>query len=120
MSFVKEIEEFAVNKLEPGINDYLNRGAQLDVTLNANTEAFNRLRIRPRYLVDVSKRDLRIDLFGDTIRMPVCVSPSGLHRRFHPNGEFETAKGMLSYQTTYLYIDQSLLCIPKESKNRIL
>ena len=94
MSVLKEVEDFATNKLEPALRDYLNKGAQNDVTLNANREAFDRLRIRPRFMVDVSKRDLSIKLFGDTIPMPICVSPFGLSRRFHKDGEYETAKGL--------------------------
>ena len=93
MSFLTEIQDFVDKNLEKGSKDYLNRGAQNDVTLEANKQAFNELRIRPRFMVDVSKRDLRVNLFGDTIRMPVCVSPFGLGKRFHPNGEFETAQG---------------------------
>lgn len=97
---LKQIEESACNKLEPGLRDYLNKGAQNDITLNANREAFTRLRIRPRFMVDVSARDLSVKLFGDRIPTPICVSPFGLSRRFHKDGEYETAKGLSNSELT--------------------
>jgi len=91
---IGDYEEYASVKLEKSVSEYLSRGAQNDITLKANVNAFKQLRIRPRYLVDVSKRSLDITLFGDKILMPIGVSPSGIHKRFHPNGELETARGL--------------------------
>lgn len=90
---IQDYEDYALNNLESGIRDYMFKGAQNDVTLRANEDTFRQLRIRPRYMVDVSKRNLQINIFGDTITCPVCVSPTGLHSRFHENAELETAKG---------------------------
>jgi isopentenyl diphosphate isomerase/L-lactate dehydrogenase-like FMN-dependent dehydrogenase len=101
---LKDYEEYASEKLEKGLSEYLSKGSQNDVTLNANVSAFKQFRIRPRYMIDVSERDLNTKLFDDTIRMPIAVSPSGLHKRFHPDGELETAKG-IEFNDYFLIID---------------
>ena len=90
---ISDYEEYASNKLEKGIREHLLKGAQNDITLEANVNAFKQFRIRPRYMIDVSKRDLTIQLFGNTLRMPIAVSPFSIHKCFHENGELETAKG---------------------------
>ncbi|CAG2105893.1 unnamed protein product, partial [Medioppia subpectinata] len=89
---LKDIEFMATQKLDQPLRDNLNRGVMNDVTLGVNREAFSRLRIRPRYMVDVSHRDLTVQVLGHTIRAPICVSPFGISRDYCPNAELETAK----------------------------
>ncbi|CAG2105892.1 unnamed protein product [Medioppia subpectinata] len=91
-ALLRDIETAANEKLDQPLRDYLNRGAMDDLTLRANREAFSRLRIRPRYMVDVSHRDLTVQVLGHTIRAPICVSPFGLNTAVHSNAELDTAK----------------------------
>ncbi|CAG2107396.1 unnamed protein product, partial [Medioppia subpectinata] len=112
---LRDIETAANKKLDQPLRDYLNRGAMDDVTLRANQEAFSRLRIRPRYMVDVSHRDLTVQVLGHRIRGPICVSPFGLNRRFHPNGEFETANGVAQFGTTMIVSSGSCVTLEEIS-----
>lgn len=58
--------------------DYLERGAEEEVTLHENRNAFDRIRLRPRVLVDVSKRTPQVSLFGKKFASPVGVAPTGV------------------------------------------
>jgi 4-hydroxymandelate oxidase len=55
-----------------------------------NIQAFNRIELRPRVLVDVSEVDLRTQVLGGEISLPVVVAPFGEQRRFHPEAELAT------------------------------
>lgn len=52
-----------------------------------------RIRLRPRYLRDVSQVDTRTTIQGEEISAPVCISPTGFHCLAWPDGEMSTARG---------------------------
>ena len=96
---VFEFEPVARKKLDRGSYDYLAGGADDEWTLRRNREAFDHLTLRPRFLVDVSRLDLSVELFGQRVAMPVLVCPMGGHQRAHPDGELATARGAGAAQT---------------------
>ncbi|XP_054152641.1 uncharacterized protein LOC128951419 [Oppia nitens] len=109
---IADIEAEANRLMEPSIRSYLNYGVLSGETLRANVDAFKWLRIRPRYMVDVSKRNLSVSVIGgDTIPMPIAVSPSGLHKRFHPDGEFATGKAVRQKGTVMIVSIASTVAI---------
>lgn len=57
--------------------DYLEGGAEEDATLRENRAVFERIRLKPRTLIDVSRRSQQTALFGDTFNMPFGVAPTG-------------------------------------------
>jgi isopentenyl diphosphate isomerase/L-lactate dehydrogenase-like FMN-dependent dehydrogenase len=72
--------------------DYYQGGSEDEVTLRANRAAFERLRLRPRMLVDVSACDLRTSVLGIPVSMPVLVAPTAGHGLAHPEAECATAR----------------------------
>lgn len=90
---VADFEPIARGRLEPGAWDYYAGGAGDERTLRDNVEAWNRLRLRPRVLVDVAKRDLTATAFGRSLAHPIIVAPTAAHQLAHPEGEAETARG---------------------------
>ena len=69
-------------------------GASDDLlTKSANREAFDRVRIRPRRLVDVRTVDMSVELFGQTLKSPILLAPTGDQRRVHEEGELAVARG---------------------------
>jgi 4-hydroxymandelate oxidase len=90
---VSELEPLARARMEPGAWDYYAGGAGDELTVADNREAWNRLRLRPRVLVDVSKVDLATSAFGATLAHPVIVAPTAAHDLGHPDGELATARG---------------------------
>lgn len=90
---VAEYEPLARASMEPSAWDYFRSGAEDEVSLRANRAAFERIRLRPRVLVDVSATDTRTTVLGIPVRMPVLCGPTAYHGLAHPEGECETARG---------------------------
>jgi len=89
---VFDYETLASERLAPAIWDYCQGGSEDEVTLRANRTAFERIRLRPRMLRDVSAIDLQTTVLGLPVTMPVLVAPIGLHCLVHADGECATAQ----------------------------
>jgi isopentenyl diphosphate isomerase/L-lactate dehydrogenase-like FMN-dependent dehydrogenase len=72
--------------------DYLEGGAGSGDTMRANRAAFERWRIVPRFLRDVSRRDLSTTVLGQRIPVPVLLAPIGVQGILHPEGELPAAR----------------------------
>jgi 4-hydroxymandelate oxidase len=90
---VFEYEELARERLHPAVWDFYSAGANDEVTLRANHEAFARIQLRPRMLVDVSHVDMATTLLGTPVSMPIGVAPTAIHGPACQDGECATAKG---------------------------
>ena len=87
-----ELERLAKEKLPQSAHDYYSSGAWDEVTIRENREAFERIKIHYRVLVDVSWRDLSTALFGQPIAMPILIAPTAFHKLAHPDGELATVR----------------------------
>uniref|UniRef100_A0A0D6QUI1 (S)-2-hydroxy-acid oxidase n=1 Tax=Araucaria cunninghamii TaxID=56994 RepID=A0A0D6QUI1_ARACU len=90
---VKEFGELARSVLPKMIYDFYAGGAEDEWTLRDNIAAFQRIRLRPRILVDVSQVDLSTTILGFKISAPIMVAPTAMHKLAHPEGELATARG---------------------------
>src|SRR5258705_11742124 len=90
---VMDFEEAARRALPPAHWGYMATGVDDDLTLKANMEAFKHIGLKPRRLVDVSKADLSVDVFGNRWETPIFVCPVGGQQGFFPEGELATARG---------------------------
>ena len=90
---VSELEPLARSRMEPSAWDYYAGGAGDELTLTDNREAWNRLRLRPRVLVDVSGVSLATSAFGVTLQHPLIVAPTAAHALAHADAEVATARG---------------------------
>jgi 4-hydroxymandelate oxidase len=89
---VMDFEEAARRTVPIAHFAYITTGVDDDATLKANREGFKKLQLRPRRLVDVSKVDTSIDLFGTRWPSPIYICPCGSQRAFHAEGELATAR----------------------------
>lgn len=87
-----EYETLATQYLSPMALDYYASGAWDEITLQDNRAAFERFKLRPRMLVDVSQRDLSTTILGRSLQLPVLIAPMAFHCLAHPEGEIATAK----------------------------
>ena len=92
LASVDDYEEAARARLPEMAFDYFAGGAGDEVTLRENRAAFDRWRIRPRVLVDVSVRDLSTTVLGEPLSMPVLVAPTAIQRMAHDDGEAGMAR----------------------------
>src|ERR1700722_7142819 len=89
---IMDLEEPARRAIPIAHWAYMATGVDDDATLKANHEAFKKIQLRPRRLVDVSKVDMSVELFGTKWQSPVYISACGSQRAFHPDGELGTAR----------------------------
>jgi isopentenyl diphosphate isomerase/L-lactate dehydrogenase-like FMN-dependent dehydrogenase len=97
---IMEFEEAARRALPAAHWGYMASGVDDDLTLKANMEAFKHIRLKPRRLVDVSKADLRTEVFGTTWETPIFICPVGGQRAFHTEGELATARAAKAKRTS--------------------
>ena len=84
---VEDYRILAQRRLPKMIFDYLEGGAEDEIGMKHNREVFERYRLMPRRLVDVSKRDIGIDLFGRHQAAPFMIGPTGLNGALWPKGD---------------------------------
>ena len=68
----------------PAHYGYLATGTDDDNTLRANREGYRRFQLRVRRLVDVTKIDTAVGLFGISYASPIALSPAASPNMFHP------------------------------------
>lgn len=88
-----DFEPLAREIIEPAAWDYYAGGAGDERSLAANRDAWDGLRLRPRVLVDVARRDLSTSAFGTALEHPIVVAPMAAHDLAHPDAERATARG---------------------------
>src|SRR5215831_15509705 len=87
------LEAAAREQLPAMVYDYFASGAGDEQTLEDNRVAFDRLAIRPRFMRDVSQRDLSVTVLGNQrLAMPIAIAPMAYQRLAHPEGELATAR----------------------------
>jgi len=96
---VFDFESVARKKVPPAHFGYLATGVDDERTLRANQEAFARLQLRPRRLIDVSRVDTSVTLFGTKWPAPIFLCPCGSHKAFHPDGEGAVARAGRTRET---------------------
>ncbi len=89
---VIDYEILAQARMESGAWNYYQSGSDDEVTLRDNHAAFERIRLRPRMLVDVRTCDMRTTMLGTPVRMPILIAPTAFHCLAHPEGECATAQ----------------------------
>lgn len=89
---IGDLRSIARRRVPHFVFAYVDGGAEDEVTLRGNCEAFARLRFRPRTLVDVSKRDVSTQLLGAPSALPIVVGPTGLNGLSWRDGDLELAR----------------------------
>ncbi|HLX56495.1 MAG TPA: alpha-hydroxy acid oxidase [Ktedonobacteraceae bacterium] len=90
---VFDYERLAQARMEPSAWDYYQSGSDDEVTQRANRAAFERIRLRPRVLVDVSTCDMRTTVLDTPISAPILIAPTAFHALASLDGECATAQG---------------------------
>ncbi len=90
---VAELQQLAEAKLPKDFWDYANGGSASETTLRRNRSALARWALEQHVLVDVHDIDLSVEFLGQTLPMPVLISPMGSLYRFWDHGDIEMARG---------------------------
>jgi (S)-mandelate dehydrogenase len=74
---IEDLRLLAKRRLPRAIFDFFDGGAEDETTLRGNRAAFERVRLLPKVLVDVSQPDTRVGIFGKEIGLPLAIAPTG-------------------------------------------
>jgi L-lactate dehydrogenase (cytochrome) len=96
-----DFRALAKRRLPRPIFDYIAGGADDEVSLRRNTEAFERCDLVPRVLRGVAEVDMSVTVMGQRLAMPVYCSPTALQRLFHPQGERAVAAAAEKFGTLF-------------------
>jgi L-lactate dehydrogenase (cytochrome) len=102
---VVSIEDFrpiARRRLPRAVFDYLDGGAEGEITLRENCRAFEEVTFRPRHAVEVLNCDLRTRVLGLDVSLPFLLAPVGYSRLMHPDGEAGAARAAGNAGTAYI------------------
>jgi len=90
---VTRFEPMARRRLSRMAYDYVRSGGGDEISMRENRAGFERLQLEPSVLVDVSRIDTRVNLFGSELESPILLAPVAYHRLYHAEGEVGTARG---------------------------
>lgn len=96
-----DFRRLAQRRLPSPIFNYIDGGADDEVTLRRNTAAFERCDLVPSVLRGVQDVDLSVTVMGQKLALPVYLSPTALQRLFHHQGERATAAAAEAYGTMF-------------------
>src|SRR5580658_414403 len=91
--------------------DYVDGGADEELSLRANSRAFRRWRFQPRTLVDVSEPDTSAAFVGSVAPLPLALAPTGYTRMMHPQGEIGAARAAQRHGLPYTLSTMSTTAI---------
>jgi L-lactate dehydrogenase (cytochrome) len=89
---VDDLRAVARRRLPRGVFDYIDGAAEDEISLAANSDAYRRIRFRPRVLRDVSEVNPATTLVGRPVSLPLVIAPTGFTRIAHSAGELALAR----------------------------
>ena len=98
---IEDLRVAARRRLPRTVFDYIDGGADGEVTLRENRRAFEDVTFRPRYAVETPPPDLRTTVLGTPLALPLILAPVGSSRMFWPRGEEVAASVAGSAGTIY-------------------
>jgi len=96
-----DFRSLAKRRLPAPIFDYIDGGADDEVTLRQNSASFDRCDLVPNVLRGVETIDLSVTVMGQKLALPVYCSPTALQRLFHHQGERAVAAAAAKFETMF-------------------
>src|SRR5579859_3705415 len=89
---IEDLRRAARRRLPRSVFDYIDGGADAEITLRGNSDAYQTIAFRPRCAVETPAPDLRTTVLGTPIALPLIFAPVGSSRMFWPRGEEVAAR----------------------------
>ena len=99
---IGDLRRLARRRLPRVVFDYIDGGADAEVTLRDNVKAYEELTFRPRGAVAIPSIDLKTTILGAQLELPFILAPVGSTRLFYPNGEVLAARAAGKAGTAYV------------------
>ena len=101
MNNTEDFRQAARRRLPAPLFHYIDGGADDEWTMDRNTRSFEDVRLIPEGLADLSNKDLSVEVLGAKLDWPLFMSPTGMTRLFHHDGERAVAKAAAKFGTMY-------------------
>ena len=108
---IEDLRQIAERRVAKAIYDYVSRGSYDEVTLRANRDDVEALKLRQRVAIDVDKRSTRTTLVGQEVAMPVGIAPVGLTGLNWANGEMLGARAAEKFGIPFTLSTMSICSI---------
>jgi L-lactate dehydrogenase (cytochrome) len=89
---VEDLRQLAQKRVPRMFYDYADSGSWTESTYRANTEDFQKIKLRQRVAVNMEGRSTRTRMIGQDVAMPVAIAPVGLTGMQHADGEILAAR----------------------------
>ena len=99
---IEDLRRMAHRRLPRVVFDYLDGGAEGELTLRENSRAFEEIYFRPRAAVAFSDTQLGVRVLGHQLAFPAILAPVGYSRLMHPGGEVAAARAAGRSGTAYI------------------
>ena len=106
---IEELRGLARRRLPAFVLEYLEGGAEDEVTLRRNREVFERLAFVPRTLVDVSNRHTAVEVLGERLPLPLAIAPTGANGLFARRGDLALARAAKAFGVPFIQSTVSTL-----------
>ncbi len=99
---IADFRALAKRRLPRAVFDYLDGGAEGEVTLRENCRVYEDITFRPRHAVAFADCNLRTRVLGCDLALPFLLAPVGYSRLMHPGGEVAAARAAGNAGTAYI------------------
>jgi len=99
---IADLRRMAQRRLPPVVFDYVDGGADGEVTLRENCRVFDDVIFRPRQAVNIGTCDLQARVLDFNLSLPVILAPVGYSRMMHPRGELAAAAAAGAAGTAFI------------------
>jgi L-lactate dehydrogenase (cytochrome) len=99
---IADLRLLAERRLPRPVFDYIDGGADAELTLRENCRVFDDVILRPRNAVAIPQCDLHVSVLGRRLELPFLLAPVGSSRMFYPRGEEAAARAARAAGTTYI------------------
>src|SRR6476619_1650733 len=99
---IEDLRKAAKRRLPRAVFDYIDGGADREITLDRNCQAYNEVSFRPLCAVATAKYSLATTLLGTPVALPFLLAPVGSSRMFYPRGEEVAARAAGDAGTVYI------------------
>jgi (S)-mandelate dehydrogenase len=89
---IDDLKQAAKSRLPKAVFDFVAGGSEDGLALRGNREAFEQIKLETQFMVDISHRDLSVDLFGVKAAMPLAIAPTGMAALLWRDGEVAIAR----------------------------
>jgi (S)-mandelate dehydrogenase len=110
---IEDLRLLAKRRLPRAIFDFFDGGAEDEVTLRENRAAFERVRLLPKVLVDVSKIEAAVDLLGKPSALPLAIAPTGGISAGRPGAELILARAAQAWGVPFTMATPSAFSIER-------